>query len=121
MLTRRKVLIGAAAAGVATFFREANDALADASQPSTPVRFKVPPGACDCHTHIIGDPRRFPFAPSRGYTPELAAVEEMRALHRALHIERVVVVQPSFYGTDNSCTLDAVRRLGPGARGIVVI
>jgi predicted TIM-barrel fold metal-dependent hydrolase len=45
----------------------------------------------------------------------------MRALHRTLHTERVVVVNPSVYGTDNSCTLDAVNQLGSSARAIAVI
>jgi predicted TIM-barrel fold metal-dependent hydrolase len=45
----------------------------------------------------------------------------MRALHRALHTERVVVVHPSVYGTDNSCTLDGIKQLGSIARGIAVI
>jgi predicted TIM-barrel fold metal-dependent hydrolase len=85
------------------------------------VSFEVPPGACDCHTHIIGDPRRFPFTPTRTYTPEQGSVEDLQALHRALHIDRVVIVQPSVYGTDNACTLDAIRRLGPRARGIAVV
>jgi predicted TIM-barrel fold metal-dependent hydrolase len=92
-----------------------------ASQPSTPVRFAVPDGACDCHTHVFGDPQRFPFAAGRTYTPEPASVAEMQALHRALHTTRVVVVQPSVYGTDNACTLDALKQLGPDARGIAVI
>jgi predicted TIM-barrel fold metal-dependent hydrolase len=43
------------------------------------------------------------------------------AIHRALHISRVVIVQPSVYSTDNSCALDAMRQYGPGARGIVVL
>src|SRR5262249_53665602 len=34
---------------------------------------------------------------------------------------RVVVVQPSVYGADNACTVDAVRRMGARARGIAVI
>jgi len=92
-----------------------------AAQPSTPVRFKVPSDACDCHTHVFGDPARFPFAAGRTYTPEPASVEEMRKLHRALHTTRVVIVQPSVYGTDNACTLDALRQLAPDARGIAVI
>jgi len=96
-------------------------ALAAASQPSTPVNFKVPPGACDCHVHIFGDPQRFPFAPTRTYTPETATVDELHNLHRALHLDRVVVVQASVYGTDNSCTLDAIKQLGRRARGIAVI
>jgi predicted TIM-barrel fold metal-dependent hydrolase len=45
----------------------------------------------------------------------------MRSLHRALHTERVVIVQPTVYGTDNSCTLDAIKQIGSGARGIAVI
>lgn len=97
------------------------DAFAVASQPSTPVNFKVPPGACDCHVHVFGDPQRFPFAPTRTYTPEIATVEELKNVHRALHLDRVVVIQASVYGTDNSCTLDAIKQLGPRARGIAVI
>jgi len=95
--------------------------LATASQPRTPIKFDVPPGACDCHTHIFGDPKRFPMTPSRVYTPEPALVDEMRTLHRALHMDRVVIVQPSIYGTDNACTLEAVKQLGSRARAIAVI
>jgi predicted TIM-barrel fold metal-dependent hydrolase len=42
-------------------------------------------------------------------------------MHRALHIGRVVIVQPSVYGTDNSCTLEAMKQYGSGARGIAVL
>jgi predicted TIM-barrel fold metal-dependent hydrolase len=121
MLTRRDVLIGAAAAAAATLVRGGTDVFARASQPSTPVNFDVPAGACDTHTHVFGDPARFPFAAARAYTPEPASVEEMRALHRALHTDRVVIVHPSVYGTDNSCTLDGMKQLGSIARGIAVI
>jgi len=119
MLSRRDVIRGAAAAGVAALLRET--VWADAAQPSTPVRFEVPAGACDCHTHVFGDPRRFAFVAGRVYTPEPASVEEMRRLHRALHTSRVVIVQPSVYGADNACTLDAIRQLGANARGVAVI
>jgi predicted TIM-barrel fold metal-dependent hydrolase len=120
MITRRNVLIGSMAAGAAAIFRS-KFLMAKASQPSTPVNFAVPSGACDCHTHIFGDPQRFPWFGGRTYTPESASVAEMRSLHRALHIDRVVIVNPSVYGTDNSCTLDAMKQLGPGSRGIAVI
>ncbi|HWY71224.1 MAG TPA: amidohydrolase family protein [Terriglobales bacterium] len=121
MITRRDLLIAAAAAGAAELLRPMTDAFATASQPTTPVNFKVPPGACDCHVHIFGDPQRFPFAATRTYTPETATVDELRNVHRALHLDRVVVIQASVYGTDNSCTLDAIKQLGPRARGIAVI
>jgi predicted TIM-barrel fold metal-dependent hydrolase len=85
------------------------------------VNFSIPSGACDCHTHVFGDPRAFPFAANRTYTPEPASVHEMRLLHRSLHMDRVVIVQPSVYGTDNTCTTDAIRQLGERARGVGVI
>ena len=121
MLTRREVLLGGAVAGTGLFLGGWETAFAKASQPFTPVNFQVPEGACDCHTHVFGDPRRFPMAASRNYTPETASVAEMNSLHRALHISRVVVVQPSVYGTDNSCTLDGIKQLGARARGVAVI
>jgi predicted TIM-barrel fold metal-dependent hydrolase len=95
--------------------------VAKASQPATPVNFEVPAGACDCHTHIHGDPERFPFFPGRSYTPQTALPEEMAALHKALHIRRVVIVTPSVYGTDNSATLYGMRARGADARGVAVI
>ena len=94
---------------------------AKASQPATPVNFAVPAHACDCHTHMVGDPARFPLFPGRTFTPETALPEEMSALHRALHIERVVIVAPSFYGTDNSCLLYGMKARGATARGVAVI
>jgi predicted TIM-barrel fold metal-dependent hydrolase len=118
MLTRRQVLLGAIAAGVTMRTRMA---LAKASQPATPVDFEVPAGACDCHTHIHGDPEKFPFFSGRVYTPEVALPEEMTALHKALHIQRVVIVTPSVYGTDNSATLYGMRARGADARGVAVI
>ena len=94
---------------------------AKASQPATPVNFAVPANACDCHTHIHADPTRFPFFAGRVYTPETASPEEMLALHRKLHIKRVVIVTPSVYGTDNSATLFGMKARGADARGVAVI
>jgi predicted TIM-barrel fold metal-dependent hydrolase len=121
MITRREVLMSAVAAAAAGILRSTDTLFAKASQPSTQVGFDVPAGACDCHVHVFGDPRRYPFFSGRVYTPETASVAELRALHDALHIDRVVVVQPSVYGTDNACTLDAIRQLGSRARGVAVI
>jgi len=121
MPTRREILIQTAVAGAAILTGRTEEAFAMASQPKMRVDFDVPRDACDCHTHIFGDPKRFPFYAGRTYTPESASVAEQEKMHRALHIERTVIVQPSVYGTDNSCTLDAIRRIGPTARGIAVI
>jgi predicted TIM-barrel fold metal-dependent hydrolase len=118
MLTRRSVLLTSIAAGMTM---QTRNALADPSQPATPVNFDVPAGACDCHTHIHGDPAKFPFFSGRVYTPEPASPEEMAALHKALHIARVVIVTPSVYGTDNSATLFGMKARGATARGVAVI
>jgi predicted TIM-barrel fold metal-dependent hydrolase len=118
MLTRRAALIGAIAAGAAM---RSQRSLAKASQPATPVNFAVPAHACDCHTHIHGDPKQFPFFAGRVYTPEMALPEEMAALHSTLHIERVVIVTPSVYGTDNGATLFGMKARGSDARGVAVI
>lgn len=120
MPSRRDVLRGAAATGAAMLVRPVSTLMAAASQPSTPVNWDVPPHACDCHTHVF-DPKRFPYAPSRTYSPEPASVKEMRVMHRAIHTQRVVIVQPSVYGTDNACTLNGVKQQGSIARAVVVI
>ena len=110
--TRRSFLLGAAAAG---------GLFGEASQPETRVNFLVPLSSCDCHTHIFGDPAQFPFFAGRTYTPETALPGEMALMHAALHVERVVIVTPSVYGTDNSCTLYGIKARGAHARGVAVI
>ncbi|GKQ50066.1 amidohydrolase family protein [Bradyrhizobium sp. Ce-3] len=118
MLTRRSMMLASIAAGVTM---TSSNAFSKAAQPSTAVNFDVPAGACDCHTHIHGDPDKFPFFAGRVYTPEPASPEEMSALHKALHVERVVIVTPSVYGPDNSSTLFGMTARGPTARGVAVI
>jgi predicted TIM-barrel fold metal-dependent hydrolase len=120
-LTRRDFVKQGVMVSAAVGTRQLRGVRASASQPSTRVSFKVPAGACDCHTHIFGDPARFPLSSGRTYTPEPASVDELRTLHRALHISRVVIVHPSVYGTDSACTLEAIRQLAPNARGVAVI
>ena len=118
MLTRRNILIGTLAT---VAIMRPRTGRAKASQPATPVNFDVPAGACDCHTHIHGDPEKFPFFAGRTYTPEIALPEEMAAFHKALHMQRVVIVTPSVYGTDNSSTLYGMQARGADARGVAVI
>lgn len=84
-----------------------------------PPRLKAPAGACDTHMHIY-DPR-FPFAAGAKITHPGATVADYRAVCVRLGIERTVVIQPSAYGFDNSCTLDAVAQIGVGARAVAVV
>jgi predicted TIM-barrel fold metal-dependent hydrolase len=83
--------------------------------------FAVPLGATDCHVHVFGPAHHFPYAPTRVYTPGDASIEDLVAHHHGLGLSRVVVVQPSPYGADNACTLDAVVKLGRNARAVAVI
>jgi predicted TIM-barrel fold metal-dependent hydrolase len=118
MLSRRR-LIGATFASAALL--RAGLSLAEERKSATRVDFEVPPGACDCHTHVFGDPAKYPFSPARTYTPPIASPGELARLHRTLGIQRVVIVTPSVYGTDNSCTLWAMGTRGANARGVAVI
>ncbi len=118
MIVRREFVLGAAAAGV---LMQPRFGFSKATQPATNVNFDVAEGACDCHTHIHGDPARFPWFAERTYTPEMALPEEMTALHKALKIQRVVIVTPSVYGPDNSATIYGMAARGKDARGVAVI
>lgn len=118
MLTRRITLVGIMTTAISTPLHKSR---AKASQPATPVNFEIPPNACDCHTHIHGDPVQFPFYAQRVYTPEMALPEEMSALHAKLGLQRVVIVTPSVYGADNSATLYGMQARGAAARGVAVI
>lgn len=82
-------------------------------------RLKAPPGACDTHMHIYDG--RYPTAPTALMTPPDASVAEYRRLQARLGIERAVVVQPTTYGADNRCTLEAIAALGGSARGVAVV
>jgi len=79
-----------------------------------------PPLACDAHVHVVGPRARFPLAPGRTYTPMDAPAAALAAMLERLRLARVVLVQPSFYATDNACLRDALARL-PGARGVAVL
>lgn len=83
--------------------------------------FAMPVEACDCHTHVFGPAGKYPFAADRLYTPGDASVADLLALQRHFRFERVVIVHPSPYAADNTCTLDALREIGDGARGVAVI
>jgi predicted TIM-barrel fold metal-dependent hydrolase len=78
-----------------------------------------PPGACDCHAHVFGPYERFPLHHDRPYTPPEAPLRDLRAMHRALGVERVVIVAASPYGPDNAALLDALGHLGAAGRGVV--
>ena len=91
-----------------------------AGQPQRP-KLKAPPGACDCHMHFYGPRRRFSYRADAPNAPPPASVDDYRAVRARLGLARTVVVQPSVYGTDNTCNLEAMAELGAEVRGVMVV
>jgi len=88
-----------------------------------PPAFRAPPLSCDAHFHVFGPADRYPQGgvnEKLRYAPPLAPLSDYLELAKLLGIERFVFVQPSAYGRDNACMLDAMREIGIGrCRGIV--
>jgi 2-pyrone-4,6-dicarboxylate lactonase len=90
-----------------------------AAETNTPPAFAVPAGACDVHFHVF-EPG-YPHVQDPLYTFPDGTVDQYLAMTQALGIERMVLVQPTFYGTDNSLLVDVLKRLGPRCGGVVRI
>jgi len=88
--------------------------------PSKP-RFAPPAGAVDAHCHVFGPADRFPYAPTRKYTPGDASKEQLFALRDYLGFERNVIVQATCHGNDNRALVDALRNCGGRARGVASV
>lgn len=87
------------------------------------VAFKAPLNACDAHFHVFGPADKYPYGSDKlRYAPPLAPLSEYLQLAKHLGLTRFVFVQPSAYGRDNSCMLDAMKEVGiEHCRGIVDI
>lgn len=82
----------------------------------------MPPLACDAHFHVFGPDDRYPPAHHALYPTPVASLEDYLRLARRMSVQRYVLVQPSMYGIDNRCMLDALRTLGPErARAVIDI
>ncbi|UUX50663.1 amidohydrolase family protein [Nisaea acidiphila] len=77
--------------------------------------------AIDCHMHIFGSAEAYPFDPERRYAPAPAEAERYWTSLAGTPVCRAVIVQPSVYGTDNSCLLDALASMSGRARGVAVL
>lgn len=83
--------------------------------------FAVPALACDTHMHVFGPVSRYPHVPHPHYTVPPGELGHYRGLLGRLGLARFAIVQPSFYGTDNACLLDALATGGDEARAVVMI
>ncbi|WP_298913232.1 amidohydrolase family protein [uncultured Roseobacter sp.] len=90
--------------------------------PIAPVR-RAPKGACDAHVHLIAGAHEFPLWDGRVENPAPGPdfegwLERYRTHLETLGFSRGVIVHSILYGTDNSVTVEAVRRMGTGFRGV---
>src|SRR3954467_8712135 len=67
---------------------------------------------CDTHLHIFGDRERYPLGPELRSEPPDAPLERFLREAEAQGVMRMVFDQPSHYGLNNSCMLDAVESVG---------
>jgi 2-pyrone-4,6-dicarboxylate lactonase len=83
--------------------------------------FTAPKHACDSHFHVFGQEKQYPFdASDLRYKPPHEPLGDYLKLAYRLGFERFVFVQPSAYGMDNSCMLDAMRAMNPGVIRAIV-
>jgi predicted TIM-barrel fold metal-dependent hydrolase len=89
-------------------------------EPRAP-RLTAPPLTTDTHFHVLGPVWQYPYVKEREYTPPDALPSHCRRLFQTLGIQRAVLVQPSIYGEDNTCMLNAAAQIGVPSRNIAVI
>jgi len=78
-------------------------------------------GLCDSHVHIVGDSLRYPLVADRTYTPGVALLPDLERRAAPLGVTRFVIVQPSFYGSDNTLLLEGLDTLAGRGRGVAVV
>jgi 2-pyrone-4,6-dicarboxylate lactonase len=81
----------------------------------------LPAQAADCHAHVFGPIDKYPYAANRLYTPPPVFLEDYLLMHRAVGLERGVLVQTGLYGNDNSFIVDAIAVNPRKLRGIALI
>ncbi|MFZ2737984.1 MAG: amidohydrolase family protein [Burkholderiaceae bacterium] len=84
------------------------------------LRLRAPALACDAHFHVFGPAEQYAYEANLRYKPPLAPLSDYLELAKLMGFERFVFVQPSAYGRDNRCMLDAMAQVGTErCRGIV--
>jgi 2-pyrone-4,6-dicarboxylate lactonase len=92
-----------------------------AASTLTAPAYAVPRGAVDGHVHVFESEDRYPKVPKPHYTLPEGRLTQLQAMAQQLGVDNVVIVQPSFYGTDNRCMLDALDSAGAHARGVAMV
>jgi len=76
---------------------------------------------CDSHVHVVGEPERYPQLASRSYLAGVARLDTLVRSAATRNISRFVIVQPSFYGSDNTLLLESLDVLDRSGRGVAVV
>ena len=87
--------------------------------PISAPRLPTPPNACDTHMHIYEPGYQLRAEASHPSQPGTLA--HYREVQKQLGLTRTVIVAPSGYGADNTCTLEAMAKLGGSARGVAIV
>ena len=75
--------------------------------PKTP-KLKLPPGACDCHFHILGPQTRFPLKPNREMEFEDCTYDDLVAMQDTVGLSRGLIVQSFQHGHSYEYLLNAL-------------
>ncbi len=80
------------------------------------------PGATDCHVHVFAPADRYPFSPSRAYTPPpgIDAARLIR-MHETIGVSRAILVASNVYAEDLRATEDALKAHPDRFRGVALI
>lgn len=76
-----------------------------------------PPKTVDSQFHVLGPIERYPERPGAAYRMPTATWEAALRMHKALGIERGIIVQTTTYGADHAVVLDGLKAMGPNYRG----
>jgi predicted TIM-barrel fold metal-dependent hydrolase len=119
---RRRTLLFALAGLAAASARAADstaipDIAGPVAKPRRP-KFRLPAGSVDTHAHVFGPVGDYPYASNRPYTPPDAPLAMFRNLHRAIGVDRAVIVNASIYGSDNRVITDAIAQSGGRYKGV---
>ena len=76
-----------------------------------------PPKSIDSQFHVLGPLEKYPVRPGAAYQMPTATWEAALRVHKALGIERGIIVQTTTYGADHSVVLDGLAAMGPNYRG----
>lgn len=119
--TRRQALQATAGLAAAVMLNGKN---LPARQPTT-ASPKPGQGFIDAHVHVwTPDVAKYPLAAGfkrEDMKPASFTPEELLALARPCGVDRIVLIQMSFYGFDNSYMLDSIRRFPGVFSGVAVI